>query len=115
MVISTVSQTEADHNDAIYLNLLKRDQPAVIQFWIDGMSDVWINDVAISPGHSIFVAGSYFRFADGSENHFLAHLYLTGQALQVTNLGQYEAEEIWCRQRWNCMDLWARLERRAAE
>lgn len=85
---------EGDHSDAIYLNLLARNQPAVIQFWIDGASDIWINDVAVSPDHSMLVAGSYFRSAEGSENHFVAQLDLTGRTLLVTNLGQYEPEEI---------------------
>jgi len=75
-----------------------------IAFWPEGISDLWIGDVAVTSNQHVIVAGSFFRLGDSTQRNFFAELDLGGHVISQVDLGDYEPERVCA---FNDGTLWA--------
>jgi len=81
-------------NSTILVSSVASNERVQLPFWISGASVIRIEDVAVTPGHTVLIAGTFERSSDPSERHFVTEMDLSGKTLATFDLGEYEPERV---------------------
>jgi hypothetical protein len=80
-------------SDTIVLDSLTSGRETQFPFWVSGASTIWLDEVAVTPGHRLLVAGSFSR-PDGTIGNFIKVLTMAGKTLASIGMQTYEPEMV---------------------
>jgi hypothetical protein len=93
-VLSFRTKTTNGNHSNIIVHSLATGEQREITLWIDGASEIRLEDVAISPTGETLVAGSHTRAGDPTLTNFVAEIDKTGNLVKLHDLGSYRPKRV---------------------
>jgi hypothetical protein len=78
----------------IILHSLATGEKKELTLWIEGASEIQLEDVAVGPTGETFVAGSHTRAGDAALTNFVAEIDKTGTLVKLHDLGSYHPKRV---------------------